>query len=206
LDNLVDEIKEDLKKEQLLKIWKEYGNYIIGVIIALVFSGIGYVYWDYSQEKLRLELAQAYESAVRETDPKIQKNAFDKLAGSALKGYSVIGVFEAAEISSDPVAAYRQIARDTRHDQVFRDFALLKAILKELPTGDPHSLLDEISALTKKATPWRESAFEIEATLYLMAGKVEQALDLFETLAKSKSAPRGVQQRSRIMLDLANNR
>lgn len=204
MTNLIDEIKEDLKREQLLKIWQTYHSAILGTLAVLIVGGAGYLYWDHRQDRLRLEATQAYEAAVTLPTEAEQEKAFQSLSQGP-KGYALLGAFEAAELAKDPASAYRAIAKENRHDKVFRDLATLKALLKDLPSKDPQALLEEVATLTKTATPWRESAYEIEAIVTLKMGQLEKALSLFERLAHSKKAPRGVRQRSQAMLDLVRN-
>ena len=37
-DSLFREIEEDLRQEHWAKLWKRYGNYVVGAVIALVLS------------------------------------------------------------------------------------------------------------------------------------------------------------------------
>ena len=207
MDNFVDEIQEDLKKDQFQKIWTDYGNYFIGALIALVLGGAGYTYWDYSQTQHRFDLTRAYEMALTKENLEAKAQAFGELSNSTVKGYAVLGAFEEAELAKNPAEVYRKIAANSRYDKVFRELATLKAISKEMVTGaNPQVLLDEISMITKTASPWREIAYELEANLNLSAGKVDQALVIFENLATTENAPMGVRQRSRIILDFVKNR
>lgn len=207
MDNFVEEIQEDLKKDQLLKFWKDYGNYVIGALIALILGGAGYAYWDYAETQKRRELTQVYERALAETDPHLQAQAFSKLSASSNKGYAIIGAFEEAERAKNPAQAYRKISKEGRFDKVFRELAMLKAVSKEMKEGaNPTVLLEDVIAITKTASPWREVAYEIEANLNLSAGKVDQALQIFETLAAMETAPQGVRQRAHIILDFIRNR
>lgn len=207
MNNLVDEIKEELKKDQLTEFWKNYGNYLIGGALAIFLGGAGYFYWDYSQSQRRQELTLLYETTLKETDPKLKADILNQLSNSDIIGYVILGSFEEAEQSQNPAEAYRKIAQDKKIDVVFRDLATLKAVSKEMSSqGDPHALLEEVSAISKKASPWRDLAFELEGSLSLLTGKVDQGLKIFESLEASETAPRGVRQRSHAILDFVRKR
>ena len=45
-DGLLREVEEELRRERLEKIWKQYGTYIIAAAAAIVFGVLGFKYWE----------------------------------------------------------------------------------------------------------------------------------------------------------------
>ena len=62
-DNLFREVEEELRRERMEKLWKQYGNYVIAAAALIVIIVLGYKYL----EKVRLEAAarQARYAALR---------------------------------------------------------------------------------------------------------------------------------------------
>ena len=57
--DIFDEVSEELKQDQLKKIWQDYSKYIISVSIILFASGLGYFFYDkWKIEKL--EVSSSY--------------------------------------------------------------------------------------------------------------------------------------------------
>jgi hypothetical protein len=48
-DNLIREVNEEIRRERLLRMWEQYGTYIIAVAVLIVAAAAGYRYWDYSR-------------------------------------------------------------------------------------------------------------------------------------------------------------
>ena len=63
LDGLMSEIEEDLRDEEIAKIWKQYGNLIIAVIVVGIVSVIGWQLWKQNQDAKQAELTRQYEVA-----------------------------------------------------------------------------------------------------------------------------------------------
>ena len=42
--DIFDEVSEELKQDQLKKIWQDYFKYIISVLIIIFVSGLGYFF------------------------------------------------------------------------------------------------------------------------------------------------------------------
>ena len=202
MDGFVEEIQEDLRKDQLLKFWKTYANHVIGVIIALVLGGAGYAYWEVRQDTLLAKDAALYEDVLQEKSSDERTKKLEGLIKSRSKGYEILALFEKAESSSNIANAYREIAKNNHVEKSFRDLALLKAIMKDMGHSKATLLLEEIETLTKKESPWREHAFEIEATLLVQTGNLQRAFEIYQSLAQNKLAATGIRNRSMAMLDM----
>ena len=59
--DIFDEVSEELKQDQIKKIWHDYSKYIISVSIILLASGLGYFFYDkWKIEKLEVSSSQFF--------------------------------------------------------------------------------------------------------------------------------------------------
>ena len=204
-DNLFKEIDEDLRQERFAKLWKRYGNYIIGIAVIIVVAVGGIQFWRSWDLKQRTAEGAKFTAALRAADKNQLQQAVDgmaALAKSGETGYGLLARFDEAALlakngnAKAAVETYLKIASDTKVDEIYRDLARLLATLYEADSGDPAMLIARLAPLTEGSNPWRHSARELTALLNKRAGNTEQALKLYRDLADDPSAPAGVRARA----------
>lgn len=204
-ENLFKEIDEDLRQERFAKLWKQYGNYIIGLAVVIVVAVGGFQFWRSWDLKQRAEEGAKFTAALRAADRGRLQEAVDGMAALAKEGdtgYALLADFDQAALlaknndSKGAVAQYLKIANDSNVDQMYRDLASLLATLHEIDSGSPAALIDRLAPLTKGTNPWRHSARELTALLTKRAGDTEKAAKLYRELADDPSAPSGIRARA----------
>jgi hypothetical protein len=63
-DGLLREVEEELRRERLEKIWKDYGTYILGAAAAIVVGVLGFKYWESHQLAAAQDSGARYEDAL----------------------------------------------------------------------------------------------------------------------------------------------
>lgn len=197
------EIDEELRRENLLKLWSRYGKHIIIAAVAAVLIAGGMVYWREHQAAERRAQSARYTSALallRDGKDADAKGVFAAISGEG-SGYSVLAAFNEAELlaKTDPkagIAAYDRIAGSAGFDREFRDLALLLSVMHGLPEGDANQAIQRLQPLTASGNPWRASALELTAAAKLKAGDRPGALDLYKKLADDQAAPQRVRARA----------
>lgn len=209
MSDIFTEIDEDLRRERALKLWKQYGNYLIGAVIAIIVGTAGYVAWeDYSRKQAETAAAQ-YVAALDEA-----KSGHGAEAGKALAhiaqhgraGYPALARLEEAGTKANAgdlagaVAIYRQVAADTSVDQDLRDAATVLAALDSLDTPNPGDVDKDLTALAAPSSPWRYLAWEIEAAAAVKAGKIDDARRNYSRISDDPQAPAALRARAAEML------
>ena len=198
------EIDEELRRDNLLKLWSRYGRYIVAVaVFALVVAG-GIVAWRDHQRSERLAQSARYAGALalardgKEADAVKVFAAIDREGG----GYAVLASFEEAALlakSGDregAAAAYDRIAAASELDPNLRGLAVLLSAMQRMPEADPHTTIDRLAPLTASGNPWRPSAIELTALARLKLQDKSGALDLFKSLADDPATPQGLRARA----------
>lgn len=59
MSDIFTEVDEDLRRDRALRLWKQYGNYLIGAAVVVAAATAGYVAWqDYSRKQAEAAAAQ----------------------------------------------------------------------------------------------------------------------------------------------------
>ena len=204
MSDIFREIDEELRRDNLLKLWSRYGRYIVAVaVFALVVAG-GIVAWRDHQRSERLAQSARYAGALalardgKEADAVKVFAAIDREGG----GYAVLASFEEAALlakSGDregAAAAYDRIAAASELDPNLRGLAVLLSAMQRMPEADPHTTIDRLAPLTASGNPWRPSAIELTALARLKLQDKSGALDLFKSLADDPATPQGLRARA----------
>jgi hypothetical protein len=204
VSDIFREIDEELRRDNLLKLWSRYGRYVIAVaVVALVIAG-GIVAWRDYQASERRAQGQRYSNAlalVREGKDGDAAKVFALLARES-GGYGMLAAFEEAELlakSGDKkgaIAAYDHIAGSSGTDPEFRDLAVLLSAAQLLADGDAAAASERLQKLTANGNPWRASALDLAAAAKLKAGDPSGALAIYKELADDLSAPQGLRARA----------
>jgi hypothetical protein len=204
VSDIFREIDEELRRDNLLKLWSRYGRYIMALAVLVLVAAGGIVAWRDHQLSERRAQSMRYSSAlslVREGKDAEAANVFALVAREG-GGYATLASFEEAELlakSGDrkgAAAAYDRIAAKGGLDALFRELATLLSVMQSLPGADPHSVIDRLAPMTSPGNPWRSTALELTAAARLEAGDKSGALEAYKTLADDLAAPQGTRARA----------
>jgi hypothetical protein len=204
VSDIFREIDEELRRDNLLKLWARYRRYVIAfVVLVLVIAG-GIMAWRDHQLSERRAQSARYASAlslVGEAKDADAAKVFTAV-GQEGGGYATLALFEQAELlakSGDrkgAVEAYDRIAADGSLDLAFREMAVLLSVMHGMPEADPQSIIDRLAPLTTTSNPWRPTALELTAAARLESGDKAGALELYKRLADDLAAPQGLRARA----------
>lgn len=210
---LFREVDEDLRHEQLARLWKKYGGVVIALALALVVGVAGYQGWQAWERSARQDEAARYTAAMRLLEQNQTQPAAEALAALAAEGdtgYGTVAALRRAALLADQgdeaaaAEAYGAVADDGAADPAFRDLARVLAVLHRMQApaeaAQPDALIAELQPLTDPANPFRFSALELTAALALKQGDEARARDIYKSLAGDANAPQGLRSRARTML------
>jgi hypothetical protein len=204
VSDIFREIDEELRRDNLLKLWARYQRYVIAsAVLVLVIAG-GIMAWRDHQAAERRAQSARYASALSLAGEGKDSDAAKVFAAVAREGggYATLASFEAAELlakSGDrkaAVTAYNRIAADGSLDPAFREIAVLLSVMYVMPDADPHSVIDRLAPLTTADNPWRPTALELTAAARLQSGDNAGALELYKSLADDLATPHGLRARA----------
>ncbi|MBV9018670.1 MAG: tetratricopeptide repeat protein [Alphaproteobacteria bacterium] len=204
MSDIFREIDEELRRENLLKLWSRYGKYVILVVVLAVVIAGAITAWRSHEASERRAQSGRYSAAlalVRDGKNADAARLFAALAQEG-GGYGLLASFQEAELLAKDgdrkgtVAAYDRLAASSGLDREFRDLAVLLSVMHGLPDDDPKVAVERLQRLTENGNPWRASALELTAAAKLKAGDRTGALDIYKTLADDLSAPQRLRARA----------
>lgn len=207
MTDFIREVDEDLRRENLEKLWRKYGTYALGAAVLVVLATAANVGWQRYSASLAVERAHQYDAALQllaNSDP----TAADALleVGDDEDGYAVLALLHAAAVKAEAgdaagaTAIYERLAKDSGTDRQLRDLAVVLLALHTVDTADAAELTQRLQPLTAEDSPWRYSALEITALLARRAGDIEKAKQILTALADDLHAPQSLRRRATEML------
>ena len=103
--DIFDEVSEELKQDQLLKIWKKFSKFIISFLVIIIISIFSYqLYLNWIEKKLDASSEQFFSALEKLEEKKYEEGSkiFLKSINENNEGYRVLSLFGLAE------ASYRQ--------------------------------------------------------------------------------------------------
>ncbi len=209
MSDIFREVDEDFRHERYLKLWQQYGVYVVAAVIAIIVVVGAYALWDASVRRQRAEASDKYRAAAELVEAeKLEEaeSAFESLSMETGGGYRVLALFGQAGTLAESgsreqaVEIYDQIASDGSAGQELRDLARVKAALAILDLSDLAVIQARVGDLVESGSPWRFSAREVIALAAFSDGKLEKARTEFQFLAFDPLTPVNLQSRAQEML------
>ncbi|HWY61299.1 MAG TPA: tetratricopeptide repeat protein [Rhizomicrobium sp.] len=201
MSDIFREVEEDVRKERLEKLWKAYGDYVIGLLALIILSVAGYELWLRYEDGQRAKAATAFVAAQHVANPAQAAAAFESLGKTGPGGYGVLArlaqadAMPAAGKANDAIALYKDIA--SSDSSPVGATARLRAAWLMADTASGADLVTLLAPLTTPTSPWREMAREVLAYSDYKAGKTKEAAAAFDSLATDPDSPDALRGRAK---------
>jgi hypothetical protein len=210
-DAMAREIDEELRREQLLKLWDKYGMFVLAAAVVAIL-GVGlWKGYEYRRAQANEAASNQYFIALGELAANRSEDAqkaLENLAAGAPPGYSALARLRLAAQDAasgntlDAVSAYDQLVKDKDVDPILQDFARLQIAMLKFDTIPFSELRTQLSPLANDRSPWRYTARELLGMGAAKAGLVPEARNHFQRLLADRTTPPGIAERARIMVAL----
>jgi hypothetical protein len=208
-DGLLREVEEELRRERLEKIWKQYGTYIIAGAAVIVLGVLGFKFWENHRIAAAQDTGARYEEALLLVNEKKDGSAekeFEKIAVDGAGGYRALSQLQLAGSQSkqgkkaDAVASYEALANDGTADEMLREFARLQAAGLRVGEADFTEMENRLTPLMTEESPWRYSARELLGLAAYKAGKTAEARTILTPLFVDQATPQSISERAQIVM------
>ena len=208
-DGLLREVEEELRRERLEKIWKQYGTYIIAGAAVIVLGVLGFKFWESHRLAAAQDTGARYEEALLLVNEKKDGSAekeFEKIAVDGAGGYRALSQLQLAGSQSkqgkkaDAVASYEALANDGTADEMLREFARLQAAGLRVGEADFTEMENRLTPLMTEESPWRYSARELLGLAAYKAGKTAEARTILTPLFVDQATPQSISERAQIVM------
>ena len=186
-DSLLREVEDELRNDQLKKLWDQYGTYVVGAALALIVGLFAYQQIQAQRQSAAEAAGSRFEAARKlavENKATEAATALAAIATTGPAGYATLARFQqaAAAVKADKtaeaVAAFDAIATEGT-DPVLRDLARMQAASLRLDAGDWTELQNRLTPLTDERNAFRAGAREFLGLAARKAGKNDDARRLF---------------------------
>ena len=196
-DSFIQEVSEEIRQDRMFRLWKRYGPFVIGAIVAIVAAA---AVWNWLEHRAVLEARETggaflaaelasleeQEALVEAVEDEAQLVAEFRLATSLVMN-------DAPERAAE---VYRRVAGRDGLTAAYRHLALLNAVKLAAGTAEPSALIGDLAPLVEPGAPYRPMALELRGVLHLQAGEIAAAR---EDLQAAMAAPNATAEtRSRV--------
>ncbi len=199
------EVDEEVRRDQMLRLWRTYGKYVVAVAMAVVLGVAGSVGWKEYRSRQRLAEGTQFSQALMLLDdgqPALAAERFAGLADDAGAGYAALAQLRKAEAqvasgdTGGAIATLDALAADDGADRALRDLAALFAVLHLLDQGLFDGLDQRLAPLLSADSAWHASAREVDGLMAFRRGETERAKEIFAELVADDTVPRGIRTRA----------
>ena len=208
--DIFQEVDEEVRREQLKKLWDRYGNLLIAVCVLIIAGIGGWRGYDYWQARKAGETGAAFEQAAILAESGKHKEAeaaFAKIAAEGTAGYRVLArLREAAELAQTDKAAaikaYEALADDKSAGPVMQDLAAVRAGYLMVDTAPYAQMAARLEPLTAEDRMFRHGARELLALSAWKAGETSAARKWTDMMMADPRTPAGTRSRAEILSEL----
>ncbi|MBN9009240.1 MAG: tetratricopeptide repeat protein [Rhizobiales bacterium] len=215
MSDIFREVDDDLRREQLKRMWDRYGTYVIALAVLIVVVTAGWRFYEYWQDTRAQASGDRFVAALRLADDGKHAEAaaaLDELVKDGSGGYPLLATFRsaaekaAAGDDKGAVAAYDAAASASGAPALVRDLARLRAALLLVGTASLDDLKARIGDLADPNSGWRHSAREILGLVAYRNGDLAGARKYYEDIATDQQTPSDMRQRADFMLSVFDAR
>jgi hypothetical protein len=201
---LFDEVDEEVRRDQLKKLWDAYSIYIVAGALLIIASVGGWRGYQYLEAKKAAEAGSAFDKAVELSEQNKHSEAeaaFSDLAAKAPAGYRMLARLRvAAEVASrDPLAAakmYDDIAADRSVGAEVQDLAKVRAAGLLVDTASYPDMLARLEPSAAPQATFRHTARELLALSAFRAGDTTAARKWLDLIANDGETPPSLRSRA----------
>ncbi len=204
MSEIFNEIDEEVRRDQLKKLWDKYSIYVIAGAILIIASVGGWRGYQYLEAQKAAEASAAFDKAseLSEANKHAEAEAaFTSLAASAPSGYRVLARLRAAaELASRdaPGAAklYDDISADRSVGAPERELAKVRAAGLLLDTSTYPNMLTRLETAAAAGATFRHTARELLALSAWRANDTTAARQWLDMIANDGETPPSLRSRA----------
>ncbi len=204
MSELFDEVDEEVRREQLKKLWDQYSIYIIAAALLIIAAVAGWRGYEYLEAQKAAEAGAAFNAALELAEQNKHDEAqaaFDKLATTAPAGYRMLARLRAAgeAAARDPQAGakmFDELAADRSIGTEQQDLARIRAAGLLLDTDSYPNMLQRLEAATKPDATFRHTARELLALSAWRANDTTAARQWLDMIANDGETPAAMRSRA----------
>lgn len=204
MSEIFNEIDEDLRREQLKKLWERYSVVVVAGAILIVAAVGGWRGYQYLEAKRAAEAGSAFEAAIALSEQGKHTEAeaaFARIAAEGTSGYRVLARLRgAAETAArDPQAGaklYDAIAADPGVGTTEQDLARVRAAGLLMETEPYDAIRQRLEPASGPDRTYRHTARELLALSAWRANDAAAARQWLDMIGNDAQTPASMRSRA----------
>jgi hypothetical protein len=204
VSELFDEVDEEIRRDQLKKLWDRYSIYIVAGAFLIIAAVGGWRGYQYLEAKKAAEAGAAFDKAAELSEQNKHSEAeaaFADLAAKAPSGYRMLARLRAAAEAAtrDPQAAaklYDEISADSSVSAPEQDLARVRAAGLLLDSSTYPNMLQRLEPATAPEATFRHTARELLALSAWRANDTAAARKWLDMIANDGETPPSMRSRA----------
>jgi hypothetical protein len=205
--DIFHEVDEEVRREQLKKLWDRYSIYLIALAVLIIASMAAWRGYEYWVAKKAAAAGAQFEAAIalsEEGKRAEAEAAFAKVAAEAPAGYRVLARMRAAGAlaqskATDAVKAYDEISADASLGAIWQDLAAVRAGLLLVDTAALTEMRRRLEPAAEPTRSFRHTARELLALSAWRNHDVAAARKYLDMIAGDAESPIGVRARADVL-------
>ena len=205
--DIFHEVDEEVRREQLKKLWDRYSIYLIALAVLIVAGMGGWRGYEYWVAKKAAAAGAEFEAAIALSEEGKQAEAeaaFAKVAAEAPAGYRVLARMRAAGAlaqskPADAVKAYDEISADASLGTIWQDLAAVRAGLLLVDTAPLADMRRRLDPVAEPSRSFRHTARELLALSAWRNHDFAAARKYLDMIASDAESPIGIRARADVL-------
>ncbi len=208
--DIFHEVDEEVRREQLKKLWDRYSIYLIALAVLIVVGVSGWRGYEYWVAKKAAAAGAAFEAAAVLNDQgkyAEAEAAFAKVAIEAPAGYRVLARMRVAGAlaqvkPADAIKAYDELSADASIGTTWQDLAALRAGMLLVDTTSLAEMQRRLAPLAEPSRSFRHTARELLALSAWRNHDLAAARRYLDMIATDAETPAGTRARAEVLSGL----
>jgi hypothetical protein len=208
--DIFHEVDEEVRREQLKKLWDRYSIYLIALAVLIVVGVSGWRGYEYWVAKKAAAAGAAFEAAAALSEQGKHAEAeaaFAKVAVEAPAGYRVLARMRVAGAlaqvkPADAIKAYDELSADASIGTTWQDLAAVRAGMLLVDTTSLAEMQRRLAPLAEPARSFRHTARELLALSAWRNHDLAAARRYLDMIATDVETPAGTRARAEVLSGL----
>ncbi len=210
MSDIFREVDEEVRREQLKRLWDSYGHYIVALLVLIVLGVAGWRGYEWWQGRKAAEFGARFEAAMQlanEGKSSEAEAAFASIAAEGTSGYRTLARFRAAAVRAQQdhkgaVEAYDALASDSSLAQPLRDLAAVRSGFLLVDSSSYADMTKRLEPLTAAGRPFRHTARQLLALSAWHAGDLTAARHWFDIIMTDAETPASIRSQIQVLMAL----
>lgn len=204
MKDIIDEIKEDLDQERLMKFAKKYGKYFLSAALILIASSAIYVYVNHRYTKTQENLSSEYYKLFESEKPAAQNSdsysQINKLIKNQKSIYAKLAAFKHADDLiaekkyDETIKLLSDIANDPKYEQIsnIATIKMAEIVVKYKLNNHREKAIHFLKENIEKNEPFSDVSHLLLAQLLIEDNKKDEAIAVLQKLNNNDKAPENI--------------